>query len=306
MKRIVTAGISFFLIFLILVFLIFGGRSEGENDREKTIVEIWHVDSFEGGKGSRSAFLRRTAERYEKRFDSVYFYVSVLTPIGVEESLKSGVVPDMVSFSCGVDGVLSYAKGLPYSFPGGMVGEKCYAVPWCAGKYFLFCKEDDFSAVREETVLLSEGGNNLPQVAAALWGGMRYRTADSVSAYTDFLAGRYRYMLGTQRDVCRFAVRGEPVFSVSDFAYADLYQYISLTGEENGEVCLDFLSFLLSEEVQTRLDEIEMYPAAKVEAKYTLSPFAAAKNRGELKAAAEKAITDGDTNFLKTFLKSLN
>lgn len=305
MKRIVTAVISAFLISVALLFVLFFPQKKSVRT-ERKIIEIWHVDSFEGGKGSRGNFLKSMATTYEKQTDLLLFHVSVLTAEGVRESLKTGFVPDMVSFSCGVEGVLSYARALPYSFAGGMVGERCYAVPWCAGRYFLFCKEDSFASFREEEVLLSVGGSNLPQTAAALLGITRCKTEESVSAYTDFLRGKAKYMLGTQRDVCRFAVRGENVAAMPVSNYADLYQYMAITGTENQAECLDFLAFLLSDEVQGRLERIGMFSAKSVSAEYTLSPFADVRSLNETAEEAERAIVKGDTKILKTFLKPLN
>ena len=109
-------------------------------------------------------------------------------------------------------------------------------------------------------MVLSSGGENLVE-ASAYFAGIEGKTEESLTAYLDFLGGKYDYLLGTQRDVCRFSSRGVTVYSKLLPAYCDLYQYVSILSREYADACLEFVALLLSEDVQATLSEIGMYPA---------------------------------------------
>ena len=313
MKRIISIVICAILLLSAGAYAFFapssaGGTAEtGENDTR--ILRLWHIDSFEGGKGSRAAFLSRVASEFEKREENVYVMVRTLTLQGAAEALQAGDVPDLLSFSCGLDGVAENCHRLQYSFGGGEVDGGTYAYPWCAGKYYFFCLEDDFTALSAETLVLSEGGNNLPAAAAALSGIVGgVRSEDSTSAYVHFLNGKYRYMLGTQRDVCRFQTRGVNVFSKALTAYSDLYQYIAVTtSDENKEsLCGAFIDLLLSDEIQEGLSDIGMYSLKDSVADNTLSAFVSKEGLSSAREAAAEALQSGEIKILKSYLKTLN
>jgi hypothetical protein len=210
-----------------------------------------------------------------------------------------------------LDGIAEKCVELPYSFVGGEIGGKTYAYPWCAGRYYYFSKENDFSSISAEKLLLSKGGENVPEAAAALSGmagGGEIEAEDSTSAYVDFLNGKYQYLLGTQRDVCRFASRKAEVYTMPVNEYSDLFQYLAVTAQEKAEIslCLAFLDYLLSDEVQADLSSIGMYSAGDVKVKTTLSAFADSGGVEEVQSLAEGAIASGEMKILKSCLKSLN
>ncbi|MBQ9081108.1 MAG: hypothetical protein IJY26_00535, partial [Clostridia bacterium] len=198
---------------------------------------------------------------------------------------------------------------LSVRFSGGEIGESCYAYPWCGGGYFLFCLEDDFSSVNAQNLLLSVGGKNLPWVAAALHGvSGEIASEDSTSAYVHFLNGKYRYMLGTQRDVCRFQTRGVNVYRQDLTEYNDLYQYIAVTtpDKDAASPCEGFISLLLSEETQKTLSDIGMYPVSSIKPQHTLSAFVSESALAEVRDKGKSALINGDVKILKNYLKALN
>ncbi len=276
-------------------------------DRE--ILRLWHIDSFEGGRGSRAAFLSGAAARFERENGGVYVMVRTYTAAGAAAAIEAGNVPDLLSFSCGLDGAAEVCRAISLRFGGGEIGGAYYAYPWCCGGYYLFSLEDDFSAVTAENLLLSDGGNNLPQAAAAFYGITgAVACEDSTSAYVHFLNGKYRYMLGTQRDVCRFQTRGANVYALPLTAYNDLYQYIAVTSSdgEKTALCEAFVDSLLSEETQAELSRIGMYPLSAASAEYTLSAFVDGAGLAAVRAAGEEALRTGEIKILKTYLKTLN
>ena len=59
-------------------------------------MRIWNVDTFEGGKGSRTAFLRRAAALAEQKQHGVLYNVTSYTEEGVREAFARGETPDIL------------------------------------------------------------------------------------------------------------------------------------------------------------------------------------------------------------------
>ncbi len=281
---------------LLLLFFFYPKRGTGAK-AEKRVVTVWNVDTFEGGKGSRTAFLKRAAKRAEAGREGVYYLVSSYTAEGAEAAYASGSAPDVLSFGVGLSVYAEKSLPLPRTFAGGMAGE-CLAYPWCRGRYSLFSLTDDFTA--EGKTAISSGGSNLP-VLAARYNGVEGEVRESLAAYSGFLSGEYRYLLGTQRDECRFAARGTEVFRKELNAYCDLYQYFSVLNAEKREDALALFEVLLGKETQGALGEIGMLPVEGASG-YTVSVFSSAETLLKLR---EDALAGGDRKNLDKYLKSI-
>ncbi len=274
-----------------------------EATAEKCVVRVWNVDTFEGGKGSRAAFLKKVASRAEKKKAGVYYMIGAYTVEGAKAALREGDCPDMISFGLGLEEIAQNCLPLNKKFAGGEREGKFFAYPWCRGGYALFSLTEDFSQAGETAI--SCGGENLPQVAAAL-AGIKGAECPSQEAYVRFLNGEYRYLLGTQRDLCRFASRNVSVYFKPLTEFCDLYQYISLLSAEKGGECRFFLEELLSEQSQEELTSIGMYPvSAKNEflgdgTHYLAGAFAAAEERETLLSYARAGEIKNLVKFLKT------
>lgn len=269
--------------------LVFLPQKSGEAEA-RTVVRVWNIDTFEGGKGSRTAFLKSVARGLQ---GEAYYLVTSYTLEGALSALAEGDAPDVLSFGVGLSAFAERLLPLPYSFAGGELGGKALAYPWCMGGYYLFSLTD-FEG--EGRTALSVGGENLPVVAARLE-GIAGEETESVAAYTGFLSGKYRYLLGTQRDVCRFQARGAKVQARPLTKYCDLYQYIGILSSEKREASLAFVEALLSPEVQGRLSEIGMFPLVK-NAERTVSVFSSREALGQLAAAAREG--DVPEKYLKS------
>ena len=237
---------------------------------EKRVVVVWNVDTFEGGKGSRTSFLRNAATIAEKKNKGVYYLISNYTLEGANAAFAEGIRPDVLSFGIGLSAFAEHSLPLAYEFAGGNTDAGCLAYPWCRGSYYLFSLKDDFT--EQGTTAISQGGNNLPEIAAA-YAGIRGEKTESTAAYVGFLNGSYRYLLGTQRDVCRFAARGAAVYSKALPEYCDLFQYISILSQEKRRDCDALLETLLSDDVQKKLSQIGMYSVSDAPDSRTLSVF---------------------------------
>lgn len=259
--------------------LLFPVPEAEASEAEPRIVHIWNVDTFEGGKGSRSAFLTRVARQCERRAEGVYFRVQTLTKAGAEAEMQKGNFPDLLSFGIGLS--VDKARCIPFSAASFGVRS---AVPWCRGAYYLFSMTEDFS---EENLVISDGGENLA-CAAAYFAGLEGEETDALAAYLAFLGGEYKCLLGTQRDVSRFSSRGVNVYRRELSEYCDLYQYIAVLRADTREECALFLETLFSSDVQNALSDIGMLPARGAAGR-TLNVFCSAAQRAE----AAQAVREG-------------
>lgn len=286
--RILWRGLPFLLLLAAAVIVFVPQKSKEAEAR--TVVRVWNIDTFEGGKGSRTAFLKSVARELQ---GEAYYLVTSYTLEGALSAFAEGEAPDVLSFGVGLSEFAERLLPLPYSFAGGELGGKTLAYPWCMGGYYLFSLTD-FEG--EGRTALSVGGENLPAVAAR-FEGITGEEAESVAAYTGFLSGKYRYLLGTQRDVCRFQARGVSVQARPLTKYCDLYQYIGILSSEKRDASLTFVEALLSPEVQGRLSQIGMFPLEN-NAERTVSVFLSSEALGRLAAAAREG--DVPEKYLKS------
>lgn len=294
--------LPFALVAFVLTVAVLPQKEKGEEREAERVVRVWHVDTFEGGKGSRAAFLKAAAERAGE--GGVYYLVTSYTPEGAKAAFAEGKSPDALSFGIGLSEFAESALPLPRSFAGGELGGECRAYPWCRGGYALFSLTDDFGG--EGKTAISSGGCNLPAVSARL-SGIEGEELPSLTAYTAFLNGDFRYLLGTQRDLCRFRARGISVSYRPLPAYCDLYQYFAVLSAERAKDCLALLDELLSERTQEKLSAIGMFPAEE-ENEFAPLPQRTAGaflSDGALRETAELARSGGERKILEKYLKTI-
>lgn len=329
-RRIIESAVCFVLAGVLCALSVFiavpalTAKSSSPQSRSG-IVRLWNIDTFEGGKGSRSAFLNRVSPPPTKRRTTAY--ISWFPPIRRRvrrPRYGRGICPICSPFGVGFsEAAESCLKINGRSFAGGLVGKECRAVPWCRGGYALFCLEDGFEDAGAANTVVSLGGSNQPLAAAALLPLTGNIAAEeSTSAYVRFLNGKYKYLLGTQRDVCRFASRGVNVYCKPISDYSDLYQYIAVTSRdaEIKKICDDYVESLLGEKNQKKLTEIGMLspyydiyssdnPAAdeleRARIGYTLNVFTSAEGLNGVNAAAKDVLAGGNAEVLKNFLKAI-
>ena len=90
-----------------------------------------------------------------------------------------------------------------------------------------------------------------------------------------WLGGKYRYLLGTQRDVQRLLTRGAQFEALPVGGYNDLLQYICICSGGQYAASLAFIEYLLSDKVQGELSQIGMLSVRSVV--YTSGPLASAQ-----------------------------
>lgn len=300
------------------LFYVFQPFEKDERQKPPVCLRLWNVDTFEGGKGARSGFLKRVASVYTKK-TGVSVLVSSLTDYGARDAFSKGDIPDLISFGIGADYPKEYALNL-YGLDerAFLFKEERFAV-WCKGGYFIFSKKDDFTSLTDKNTVISVGGNNLPSVALALSGRQgKFLSMDATTAYVQFLNGKFEYLVGTQRDICRFETKGVGVYIMPIEEYLDLYQCISVTSSKHPLESVDFIRFLLSEEMQKGLTSIGMASSIysiysqgekqslmeKITVDYIPPSFIGKTELDKLKEESEKSLLVADCATLKKFLKS--
>lgn len=234
--------------------------AEREPEGYGGILRLWHIDSFEGGKGSRAAFLRNAAKEFSER-TGIFVLVTVHTPESAEAALKDGEPPEMLS--CGGE-PFAAELAVPlegYDFVPAKAGGKTYGYPWCRGGYFLFGAEGcDASDACPENIVIGCGPGG---AAAAYLSGLPqgdYSVCGSSEAYVAFSGGKYSFLIGTQRDYWRLTSRGISFSAEPLTAFGDLWQYLFICANvtEKYSACREFLAYLLSDEIQGALSRIGM------------------------------------------------
>ena len=230
------------------------------------VVEMWNVESFEGGVGSREAWLINRAAKFEAANKGLFVHVTTLSEEQLKTKLAEGQTFDMICFSRGVGALvkeqLAFYTGSVgaikdnYLISGQLDGNPV-AVPIYSGAYCLFARTEMLSADRllddalTATYTRKIGKNivelqplicgftpyNSPLSALALSGGRgKVRVSEDVTqyqAYEQFVANKTAVtLLGTQRDMYRLSQRErDGKIDALGFAplagYTDLVQYVA-------------------------------------------------------------------------------
>jgi hypothetical protein len=214
-----------------------GGKESVKSEEQLNCLTLWQVDGFEGGKGSRASFLTKTTQNC---FDgqSTYVTVTTLSADAVRENLAAGNIPDMISYNAGFYGLESFINAQDYVYK-----------TWCRGGYCIIAVDEnaDFSDVNSQNTVINSGKDNLSEVVALFCGLEDALMLPPTGAYVQVLSGKYKYLLGTQRDVFRFRARNKEIKIKVVGEFNDLYQNISVLTKDKAKysLCKQFVSYLL-------------------------------------------------------------
>jgi len=122
-----------------------------KENKRPIILTLWHVESFEGGVGSRADWLKKRALEFEKNHKGVYIDVVKLTYEQLTQKLQEGRPFDLASFGVGVgyellnrlakiDGEFDVYDNLDES---GKIDEVRYGLPYSTGGYLLISRKED-------------------------------------------------------------------------------------------------------------------------------------------------------------------
>jgi len=302
-KRLIYRIFAFIICVCTLIaalFVMFSDNEKAEAQGEMTVLNVWQIDNFEGGRGSRAGYLQNVGNDFAKCGGS-YVTVTAITAQAAVENLNRGTVPDLISYGAGISGLETYITGnTPYN---------C----WCYGGYCLLSLEHnaDFSKTTAQNTVINAGTGNRVDVCALLLGLNGANYAQPTSAYVKLINGDFKFLLGTQRDVFRLKTRGVQ-FSVKPVTeFNDLYQNISITAQ-NGKKRAEaqkFVDKLLKEnENVSKLglfcsgktlydDELHAFEGLSYDINLKTPLSVAAKNE------LDGAILNSDVNLIKNLLK---
>lgn len=235
--------------------------------QEQSILVLWQIDGFEGGTGSRKEFLLSVARRFEKQNKGIMVSVITHTTESAETSMENGDFPHMISYSNGLK-ISNYSNiESEYKFEHSTLNKKTYALPWCRGNYYLFSHASEKVDLTSENLenkrlIVSKAENTQPLVALCLenYKIENFESYLPLDAYVNFVSDKKAVLLGTQRDVVRLTNRGLDFnYKLLD-VFTDLYQYVSITTDDNllNIYCQKFVQLLLSETTQKQLNKICM------------------------------------------------
>lgn len=234
------------------------------NAAEGKFLELWNVDTFEGGTNSRTKFLENAAISFEKQNRKNYIIVRNVGVEQLENMLKEGVKPDLISFGIGVGETIrsvcvsinTNSKIKQNLLNCGVYKNNQLSIPWCYGGY-VYCGN-----VTKENAIYGVGiGNTIPPTIS----GNKIVYKDQYEAYKAFVNGKFDVLLGTQRDFVRLQNKlNLGVIENCNFEYvsnySDLVQHIAICcGGENLQVAQNFVNYLLSNVVQKKIKNIGMF-----------------------------------------------
>ncbi len=260
---------AIFLVFSVFFTCFYGGKKisakkiVSESESYQGVLTLWQVDSFEGGVGSRKQFLLKVAREFEKIYNGVLVMVVNMTKDSVEENYKNGIYPDIISYGAGINVENMSVLKTDNVVDGGMVGNKALATAWCRGGYALITNPNCKQTENSDKIIVSQGEYTCPLVNFSLDSTINndFELLPPMDAYVKFVAGKNKYLVGTQRDVNRLERRGIEVIVQPLTEYNDLYQYVSIcsTNQAKRFYAEEFINYLTSEKVQEQLKNIGMF-----------------------------------------------
>ena len=281
--------ISFFVVAIITVFgLTIGVNGIGEKDLSsdsqayKGILNLWHVDTFEGGTWSRKQFILSVARQFESQNPGVLVSVKQHTIDSINSELEKGL-PDLISFGTGIN--ISGMSGL---FLKGndacTLNGKTYAVPYLMSGYYIFSKTEigDKTCFDKITVSDSELTSPLTAFYASGYTANKITVKSPVNAFYDFCLGDSEVLVGTMRDANRIIANNLSVSVVPLNSYNDLYQYVSVTATSQIKKAYadKFVNLLISNGVQEKVSKLSI-----------LSPYVSLYTDGLLKECEKISTT---------------
>ncbi len=263
---------SILVILSVVSIFVFVAPKLGKQDQQSPpvyqgVVNLWIVDSFEGGSGSRATWFTQRSATFEKQNKGLFVCVTTMNEQQFLHKLSQTTTEnsamesfDMVCFSRGVGAHLKHlvapldvdVGNLLDNFAlSGQIKNTTFAIPVFCGAYCLFArasqlKGDLLSNCLTNTFTRKIGKNtfdlqplicgfttsNSPLTALAMAGAKGVVSPDynvsQYSAYEKFLANKTAVtLLGTQRDIFRLGQKVE-MGKMEGLAFAPLCAYTDL------------------------------------------------------------------------------
>ncbi len=215
----------------------FSFKESSSSEEKIQTLTLWQIDGFEGGTGSRTAYLQEVGNNY-KKLGNEYINVISISAEAARLNISNGNSPDIISFSGGEWGLES------------IINANYKINCWCYGSYCLLTlnSEADFSTANAQNTVINIGKDNLSSAAALLSGLSGAATQSPTYAYVDLINCKYEFLLGTQRDIYRLNAR-KVNYSVQVIEeFNDLYQLIAVCSTDIERVAASgsFIEYLIN------------------------------------------------------------
>lgn len=265
-------------------------------EKESVVLNLWHIETFEGGTNSRKKYLENQAVKFNKVNNNCFISVKTLTEEQLFLNLQENNGADMYSFAIGSGYMLSgklqeleknkniredlqeYAK----------LGNKVYAYPYMLSGYALISFQNlveengsienllknkivnkkevkgvgfsKTSILNPSKILTTNGITNLGE-------NNYFECSTTYNAYTNFLSGKFVTLVGTARDVARIKNReenGQIKPCVYNFlsGFSDLIQCVGISkniGRVKEDYASKFAQFLTSSSCQSALTNYGLF-----------------------------------------------
>lgn len=183
----------------------------GSKSKYQGILEVWNIDTFEGGYSAKSNYISMVAKSFEKRNKGLYVLVRNLTEYECLNLLAKGEKPDIFSCSYGVaseikDNIVPFKNisDLEISsnvLASGKLNGESFGLAWGMGLYFLISTDSHlknaniFSQNDDENL---EKINNLNLADIALHSGYEKQGKKSTKITYSLVFGTNKYLLPNQ------------------------------------------------------------------------------------------------------------
>ncbi len=265
-------------------------------NKEKIVLELWHIETFEGGTNSRKMYLENQAIKFNKQNNNCFVSVKSLTEEQLYLNLQSNNFADVYSFGIGSGYMLTNELNeLPknnevrkdlqeYS----KLINKIYAYPYILSGYALISHANMVSDNSQIINLIQSKTINKKEVKGVGFSSTSsinpskvliensisnqslnnyFECSSTYNAYTNFLSNKFISLLGTARDVARIKNRelngsiGECNYNYFS-NYSDLIQYVGVSKNLDGikeKYAKDFASYLTSNVCQNALKNYGLF-----------------------------------------------
>ncbi|MCL2621825.1 MAG: hypothetical protein FWD32_02215 [Firmicutes bacterium] len=269
--------------------------------KNNIVLELWHIETFEGGSINRGGWLQSRAVDFKKKNNNINILVVNVAPEQMILNLQSGRMPDAISFGVGVgEHLINALSPLSNNYnvfenfkKAGQLNEVQYAVPFLTGAYCVIGVQDYMTraGLGEAQDLVSKinsggfvnRGKSIQSVSVGLNGfinpqgsiNTKIQGVDfnftSYQAYENFVYGNSTFLLGTTRDYVRCKQREESgkmngLVYEWQTEYTDLVQYLAAfngTSGENLEAFGLFLEYILSDKAQQSILDMDLFGVNK-------------------------------------------
>ncbi len=242
MKKLLFFFALFFVAAICVYSLAFSSKSlKKEDSSEQIFLELWHVDCFEGGTGSRKAYLEKICKKFCAELNSrektrVTVSVRQLTPLALDELFKKGVYPNILSYGAGVQ--IPYDRLVQLDFISGNVGVyngEAYAAVWAQGGYALIKRAE---CEKIEGVIICEQERTNALLSYELSIDEKFKNVirlPSKEGVYEFYRKKNYALIGTQRDLYRLENKLDYVAEPLE-GYNDLYCCLSVIKSGKSEL----------------------------------------------------------------------